>query len=247
MQVAIVTGTSKGLGESIANQLLAQGMYVYGISRSERVSLSTNDRYTHFACDIGDTSSLQKTLDTLIQRINKTEVENIYIVNNAAVLQPINHVMAIDAEELAYHVQVNTIAPMIIMNRLLQEATKNHWHAIGVNITSGAAESPMYGWSAYCSTKASINMYTKTVALEQEELETNHKVIAFSPGIMDTDMQEKIRASSEASFKDVNVFRGYKENNELKDVNIVSNILINIITKKDQLINGEIYYVRDYF
>src|SRR5699024_12464646 len=110
-----------------------------------------------------------------------------YHVNRARAEGPITQAMHMNQEELAEHVQVNTIAPIMLMKSFLQKATEHDFKLIGVNITSGAGSRPVYGWRAYCSTKASINMYTKTVALEQVEKKTGHKIIAFSPGIMDTD------------------------------------------------------------
>jgi len=135
----------------------------------------------------------------------------------------------------------------VLTNLLLQRATENEVTLLCANVTSGAAERPVYGWSAYCSTKASINMYTKTVALEQDELKTGNKVIAFSPGIMDTAMQEKIRASSPEEFAEVDKFRDYKKNNILKDTDAVGGVLVDILTDETSVQNGKVYNVRDYF
>src|SRR5699024_12833001 len=116
----------------------------------------------------------------------------------------------------------------------------------GVTITSGAAERPIYGWSAYGSSKASMNMYTKTVALEQASLQTGNKIIAFSPGIMDTEMQQTIRMSDPTAFQDVDTFRHYKKNDQLQDPQIVGEILVNILLNETGIKNGHIYYVHDY-
>ena len=140
---------------------------------------------------------------------------------------------------------LNTIAPMAITNYFLKKTTEKGVQLISVVITSGAAEKPSYGWSAYCSTKASVNMYTKTAALEQEELKNGHKIIAFSPGIMDTNMQEKIRSSSEDEFADVEKFKEFKDNNLLKDTDLVGGVVVDILTDAD-VENGKIYHVRDY-
>src|SRR5690625_5281473 len=127
--------------------------------------------------------AVQETCDKMNEYIHSQEATDLYLVNNAAVLEPIDHSMNIQKDDLAYHVQVNTIAPMTMMNYFLKQATEQELSFYGATVTSGAANRPMYGWSAYCTTKASMNMYTKTVALEQDELKTGHKVIAFSPGI----------------------------------------------------------------
>src|SRR5699024_5076527 len=117
---------------------------------------------------------------------------------------------------------------------------------ISMIITSGAANRPIFGWSAYCSSKASMNMYVQTVALEQNHLKTNHKIIAFSPGVMDTAMQEKIRESSTEAFIDVETFRGYKEDGQLSKSDMVGSVIVDIMGDESSIENGKIYDISDY-
>lgn len=252
MKFAVITGVSKGLGESAAKFLLETGVHVIGISRSQnnrlaQIAAENNTKFIHYSCDLGDLAKIEDTFAQLSSELFARDPEVIYLVNNAAVLGPIDQAMNISGAELAYHIQVNTMAPMVITNLLLQKATKNEVPLISVTVTSGAAERPVYGWSAYCSTKASMNMYTKTVALEQEQQGTGNKVFAFSPGVMDTGMQEKIRASSPEEFADVGTFRSYKENNLLSSTEAVAGVLVDILTDESNVENGKIYNVRDYF
>lgn len=251
MRWAIVTGVSRGLGESVAKLFLEQGINVYGISRSVNGELSDHARenntlYKHFSCDLSDTTAIEDTCEQISDQIFMEDPSTLYLVNNAAVIDPVNQSMNIKSEDLVHHVQVNTIAPMVLMNLFLKKVTAEDVPLIGVTITSGAAERPVYGWSAYCATKASMNMYTKTVALEQEELKTGNKVIAFSPGIMDTDMQEKIRSNSQEQFAEIDTFRAYKENNLLKESDDVGGVLVDILTDGATIENGKIYNVKDY-
>lgn len=251
MTYAIVTGSSKGLGESIATLFLEAGVNVIGISRNDNEQLikcakENNVIYTHYSCDLSQNNEITNTLKEIKEALTTFEVSNLYLVNNAAVIDPINQAMQIEPEELTHHYQVNVLAPMIMMNHLLNEAIVQEIAFVGATITSGAAERPIYGWSAYCSGKASINMYTKTVALEQEEQETGNKVIAFSPGIMDTEMQEKIRSSDVKEFAEVDTFKQYKQNDQLKDTTMVAGVLVDILRDESTIENGKIYRVTDY-
>ncbi|WP_174616181.1 (S)-benzoin forming benzil reductase [Virgibacillus ihumii] len=252
MRYGVVTGVSKGLGESIAKILMESGIHVIGISRSENKSLKeaaqqNNVSFQHFPCDLGDVEAIEQTFADMSSLIFDEEPSMVYLVNNAAVLDPVDKSMNLDSRELAYHMQVNSLAPMVMTNLFLNKASEEEVPFIGVTITSGAAERPVYGWSAYCSTKASINMYTKTVALEQEELKTENKVIAFSPGIMDTQMQEKIRASNKDEFIEVDTFKDYKDRNLLKDTEAVGGVLVDILTDEGSIENGKIYNVKEYY
>lgn len=251
MQFAIITGESRGLGNAIARLLLEQEINVIGISRNGNDELKTiakshQVKYKHYYCDLANTTMLEKTASIISEYLFKNDASKIYLINNAGVLQPIDQAMNIRAEDLSYHVQVNTIAPIILLNLFLRKATNHQVPLIGVTVTSGAAERPIYGWSVYCSTKASINMYTKTAALEQEEKNTCHKVIAFNPGIMDTKMQEQIRASTADEFIQVEDFRLLKENNQLRDTKTVGQVLVNILMHEETIINGKIYSVGEY-
>lgn len=251
MKFAIVTGASKGLGEAIAYLLMEANVNVLGISRTENKKLvelaEKNDViYKHYACDLGHTDDVKKVLSEMGQYIFEHDLSTLFIVNNAAVLDPIAPAFQIDGTNLAYHVHVNTIAPMMLINYFLNKASEHEVRLIGVTVTSGAGTRPVFGWSAYCSTKASINMYTKTVALELEERELEHKVIAFNPGVMDTNMQMQIRSSNEEQFVDVERFRSYKENNELRSPEAVAGVLVDILLDEVNIDNGKIYDVKDY-
>jgi 3-oxoacyl-[acyl-carrier protein] reductase len=62
-----------------------------------------------------------------------------------------------------------------------------------VNISSGAAERPLEGWSAYCAAKAGLAMLTRSLGLECGGRGVN--AYGLRPGVVDTAMQVTIRAS----------------------------------------------------
>lgn len=111
-----------------------------------------------------------------------------------------------------------------------------------VNVTSGAADHPIRGWNVYGATKAAMNMHTRVAGLEQEHAADSHKIIAFSPGIMDTEMQGTIRSADEKAFSEIDQFVSFKTNGELRQPAQVAETLVNLILNK-HLINGRIYSV----
>lgn len=251
MKYAIVTGTSRGLGESTAKYFLEQGIHVVGISRNANNDLAAlakanNMTYEHFTCDLGDIKEIEDTSQHISEHIFKDDISTLYLVNNAAVVDPIDQSMNISSNDLAHHVQVNTVAPMVLMNLFLKKTADFAVPMVGVTVTSGAADRPVYGWSAYCTTKASMKMYIQTVALEQDTLKTENKVIAFNPGVMDTAMQEKLRATSPEQFAEVDSFKAYKENNLLKNTANIAGILVDILTDGANLQNGKTYHAEEY-
>lgn len=250
MKYAIVTGVSKGLGASIAKFILESGIHLIGISRTKNEKLhviagENNVDYEHIVCDLSNLEELNNVIDELKENVLRQDLSQLYVVNNASIVEPIERAHEIEPDALKEHYNINVLAPMILMNAVVKECTETAF--TGVNITSGAAERAKYGWSAYCSSKASIDMYTKTLALEQEELGTSHKVFAFSPGIMDTQMQEKIRSSDPQQFVDVDTFKNYQQQHLLSDTDAVASVLVDIMTDEGNIENGNIYNVADYF
>src|SRR5699024_11696314 len=112
--------------------------------------------------------------------------------------------------------------------------------------TSDYENKSIDGSITYISYKASINAYTTTVDKEQSELNTNNKIFAFSPGVMDTDMQKHIREKDKEAFIEVENFKNYKKSNLLKDTDVVGGVLVDILTNESDIKNGQIYNITDY-
>jgi benzil reductase ((S)-benzoin forming) len=77
-----------------------------------------------------------------------------------------------------------------------------------INISSGAAARAYAGWSAYCASKAAVERFTECVQLE--EASTGLRAYAVQPGVIDTAMQEQIRASRAEDFPALDKFLAIK-------------------------------------
>src|SRR5690625_1831128 len=252
MKYAVITGVSEGLGFDTVRFLLESGIHLFGISRTNQEALyniaqENNVDYIHYSCDLSVAQEVNKTTSKLLDELDKLdENDQFFLVNNEAVSHPIKKSTTISQEELAYHDQVNVLSPMELMNQLLRKCCEKQSSFVGVNVTSEAAINPLFGWSTYCSAKASMNMYTKTIALEQDELKTGNKIIAFNPGVMDTKMQEMIRNADKKDFLQVEQFKQYKSQGILSPTESVAGVLIDIMTDEANIINGNIYDINDY-
>ncbi|CDQ21160.1 benzil reductase ((S)-benzoin forming) [Halobacillus karajensis] len=248
MQYAIVTGASRGLGEAIARQYILQNVHVIAVSRSgneELRSLAEKQGvdFHHISCDLSRLDELDKGLDQIAEIAFQKETHYVYLVNNAGVIDPIETVGQLEADAVQKHMQVNVTAPILFVNRCLKEANDLGVSLGIINITSGAAEKTIHGWSTYSSSKAAINRFTETLALEQES--KGHTIFAYSPGVMDTDMQGEIRSSSEDSFADVGKFRKLKEEGDLRSPDEVAGVLMNLLKEPKKIENGRVYKLYD--
>ncbi|MCP3026802.1 (S)-benzoin forming benzil reductase [Halobacillus sp. A5] len=250
MKYAIVTGDSRGLGEAVASKFMEKDIHVIGLSRTYNDNLKNkadNNKvtYSHIRCDLNDSDDLTQGIDKVMYLAFQNNVEMVYLVNNAGVIDPIETVGRLESSLVNKHLQINVAAPILFMNRLLKEADEQKVKAGIINVTSGAAEKTIHGWSVYSSGKAAINQFTATCAMEQEKAGKEHFVIAFSPGVVDTDMQGEIRASEESAFADVNKFKKLKEEGQLRSPDTVAEVLLNVISKEKTIENGKVYKLYD--
>lgn len=251
MKYAVVTGSSRGLGESIIKLLMEQEVHVIGIARNSNVQLKKRAAelsisYEEDVCDLTNPSQIEQVFTSVSNKVFSKETEAVYLINNAAMVDPIDISGNHSIGQLTNHVHVNLLAPMITTNLFLEKAMQEDIPVIITNVTSGAANRAVYGWSNYCSTKAGLDRFTETVATEQNDLDTKNKVILFNPGIMDTEMQGEIRSSNKDSFKDVDTFIQYKNENNLRDTDEVANVLVRILSDTNAITNGKNYSVKDY-
>ncbi|MGJ7911312.1 (S)-benzoin forming benzil reductase [Neobacillus sp. LXY-1] len=249
MKYAIVTGASKGLGEAIAKRLINEKIAVVSVSRTEndrlkKWALEKGVDYKHLSCNLSLEKEVQEVFMEIAHLIFQNDPNELLIFNNAGVIEPIHTVGNLDQTPIMRNIQINLIAPIYITNLFLGKAQQTDTKVQVINITSGAAVRPIEGWSIYCSSKAGLNMFTQTAAQEQKELNTHHKIIAFSPGIMDTDMQAQIRSSSEDAFKELEKFKEFKEKNMLRKTDVVADALVNLVLCGD-VESGKIYNVND--
>ena len=120
---------------------------------------------------------------------------------------------------------MNLLAPMLLMRWFLNATTAVPLRRI-VNISSGAGRRPIFGWGAYCTAKAGLDMATRTLAMECEARGLAVEVVSLAPGVIDTDMQVTVRGKTEAEFADVARFRKMKEEGQLRSAEAVADDIL---------------------
>ena len=102
-----------------------------------------------------------------------------------------------------------------------------------VNISSGAGRKAYEGWGVYCTTKAGLDHFSRVVALNKKMLEHPVDIVSIAPGIIDTGMQETIRASKEEAFPLLDQFIDYKEKGLLSSADQTAEKLIMFMENED--------------
>lgn len=181
--LAIVTGTSGGLGGAIAARLVADGYHVVGIARRpvapEAVG-ATGDQYGHVQFDLGDVDGIGGLVHDIVDRFGKPYA----LVNNAALgtdgILPTMH--NTDIEQL---IRVNVTSPIVLTKYAVRHMLSARRGRI-VNVSSIVARTGYRGLAAYGATKAAMEGFTRSLARDVGK--RNVTVNAVAPGFLTTEM-----------------------------------------------------------
>jgi len=208
MNLYIVTGTRRGLGEALARRISAsKDNTLIALSRPE--------------VELADASSLARALDAVEQRIAGERYDKAVLINNAGIIEPIAPLDRAGPGELERNIAVNLVAPLELMRRFLAATAHVPLRRV-INISSGAGRRPIYGWAAYCAAKAGLDMATRVVALEAQVRGFAIEAVSLAPGVIDTGMQGTVRSVSEEDFVDVERFRAMKAEGALRPADDVA-------------------------
>ena len=156
------------------------------------------------------------------------------MINNAGTLGQVGYVGKIPTQEIIKTMNINTIAPFVLMNEFLHTfdtATFGNIEKVIINISSGASKRPIDGWAAYCSSKAGLNLFAEVIKEEEKQVKENTKIFNVSVGVVDTTMQEQIRNTTQKEFSNVEYFKELKKNNELASPKFIAEKIYSIIQK----------------
>jgi len=211
-RVALVTGTSAGLGAAVADVLLGGGWTVVGVAR--RTSAITNPRYRHLSLDLADADAIAKIEAAVAPLLGASTIARVALVNNAAAPGPLAPIEEIEPQDLARLYAVNVIAPVALMGLAVRRTPADAALRI-VNVSSGAAVGAYPGLAAYSSSKAALRMAGMVLAAELESEKRKNRaphdaaILSYEPGAVDTDMQTHARSLSPDVFPWVEMFHAF--------------------------------------
>ncbi|MDO6601004.1 (S)-benzoin forming benzil reductase [Tenacibaculum sp. 1_MG-2023] len=241
MNTIIITGGSKGIGKALAKKYATENYKVYSLSRS----IVDLQNVTQISVDLSNLQETTKTFKMLFEEIQKQEISSITLVNNAGRLGTISNLENIDAEDIAKTMQLNTTTPLILSSLFIKLSENIKGKRQIINISSGAAQNSYEGWSIYCTSKAAIDMMTKTIAAEQNEIKNGVKCVSIYPGVVDTNMQTHIRKTDKTDFKNLDRFIELKENNQLFTPDFVAETIFKVDIE-NTLNSGDIVDIRSF-
>jgi NAD(P)-dependent dehydrogenase (short-subunit alcohol dehydrogenase family) len=185
--IALVTGSSRGIGREVGRQLAERGCDVIVTARkaadAERAAKAIGARYVH-PLDAADAASIEALARFIESEIGGLDV----LVNNAAVLlDEGKRIVDVDPADFEQTWRTNTFGPFRITKRLAP-LLRRSGHGRVVNVSSGAGQlSSMTGYApSYSTSKAALNAITILFAnaLRRDGVLVN----CVDPGWVRTDM-----------------------------------------------------------
>ncbi|DAC59054.1 MAG TPA: SDR family NAD(P)-dependent oxidoreductase [Candidatus Poseidoniales archaeon] len=243
--VFLVTGASKGLGRAICELLATKGYTIVGLAR-ESVELIELDNYlkSHnssscaIVCDLSQPKQIDKVANAII-----TQYPSINgIIHNAGIIGPVGNIFTVDEAKWNETLVVNLVSVQQL-TRILYPAMVNAGRCRVTTISSGAAVNSLESWSAYCTSKAGLDMWTRCLADEGKS--DGISAVSIAPGIVDTDMQATIRSADKADFPMVDRFIQFHKNGDLVAPEKVANTMIKIMVSHPMEQSGKRFDVRD--
>lgn len=185
-KVAIVTGSSKGIGKAIAKGLAEQGAHVVISSRSQEACDEVVKEFLNegllaigIACHIGKEDQRENLVSKTIEKFGRIDV----LVNNAAINPVYGPLEDVAPEIFDKIMDVNVKAPWSLSNLVLPYFKSIKAGSI-INIASVEALTPGFGLGLYSTSKAAILMLTKNQAKEWGRYGV--KANAICPGLIKT-------------------------------------------------------------
>ena len=241
MKTAIVTGVSRGLGEALARTLLAGGFAVTGIGRASSAAL-TAPNYRFVVCDLADTISIDAALTPAFRAIADARPEFLCLINNAATAGPVGTIGSLDAEALAASMAANLVAPIAVANLFCRTFVDPAQVRRIINVSSGAADSPLPGGGPYSIAKAGLEMLTRQLAAEHDA--AMFRAITVRPGVIDTDMQTFMRSQTKEALPSIDLFKGFHREHRLVAPETVAGKIVDKLVLSD-VEQGRTYNYRE--
>lgn len=225
----IISGTGRGVGKALANIMLEKGYVVVGVSRQNHIS---HPNFSFIKTDLSNEKKLLSLNFPAFKNNNHT-----ILVNNAGDIGEIKPLGKRKNNQIILEYMANIIAPTIILNKFLKQVNKTSktQHTV-INISSGAAFRAITSWSTYCASKSALKMLNSCVNEEFSDV----KSFSISPGIVDTDMQLKIRSADKETFSLVESFKDYHSNGDLETPDNVAKKILYVIENQDIFESNEL-------
>lgn len=183
-QTVVITGTNRGIGETLVKAFLSCQCRVVAVYRQDKPCISlpdiAEDRLILLQADIGDRATIGAWLKEFESSGNRVNI----LVNNAGVLKN-TPLLECDENDWNYIMDVN-LKHTFFLSQLFAKHMKNNGGGVIINASSFAAKIAAGNCGIYAASKSALQMLTKCMAAEWAPY--GIRVNGFMPGMIPTRM-----------------------------------------------------------
>jgi len=218
-KIALVTGSTRGIGKAIADSLEKEGCTVirHGSKAGEGI----------IGCDVSSFADCRKMAEQIEQKYGKLDI----LINNAGITAD-RTLKNMSEEEWNKVIGVNMNSLFNVTKNVLALIPE---HGRIINMSSIVAQSGNFGQTNYAATKAGVIGFTKSLAKELGKKKIT--VNAIAPGFIQSDMTEKIPMEMLATILELIPL---KEMGKAEDV---ANVVVFLCSEKAKYITGAVLRV----
>ncbi|XP_012717557.2 sepiapterin reductase a [Fundulus heteroclitus] len=207
--LCIITGASRGFGRALAqnvSRLVQPGSALVLVARSGpdlrtlQAELTESEagraglKVEVVVADVGKAESLENIMRTCREAFCE-DMDHVMLINNAASLGDVSKYVKdlSDMAQVDSYLSLNVSSALCLTARVLQAFPQHAGLRRSViNVSSLCALQPFRSWGLYCTGKAARDMMFKVLAEEEPDL----RVLSYSPGPLDTEMQLEARSKT---------------------------------------------------
>lgn len=231
-QAILITGAGTGIGKALAIKLAQAGYTILGVGRRveplQSLKQQLPEKIEIIAADIANPDDRTKIV-TKVQALQKP----LYLVHNAATVQPIALLKDVTLADWRLNQATNVEAPLFLTQALLPYLKNGRV----LHISSGLAHFACPGVGTYCVSKAALHMLYLCLRDELKELAI--AVGSASPGVVDTPMQNTVRHATKEQLPAIESFIRFKESGKLVSPTVVADFLQWLLLETNQEVFSE--------
>lgn len=191
-KVAVITGGTRGLGLGIAQTYAAAGAKVVVAGRSQSsidkaLKELPDGQAAGISCDVGDLEQVEALGEFAVKTFGKIDIW----VNNAGLSAPFGPTAEVPTASFMGVVNTNIIGvyngSMVALHHMLPQRSGKL-----INLLGRGEKKSVPFQNAYSTSKAWVRQFT--LALAQENKDSGVEILAFNPGLVDTDMLRQVEA-----------------------------------------------------
>ncbi len=225
--VTLITGTSKGIGRTLAEHYVDKGHAVIGCSRGPCDLEARN--YEHFTVDVTDEKSIQE----LFASIRRSHGRLDHLINNAGIAS-MNHSLLTPTSTLTRILETNVVGTFVFSREAAKLMQKNKFGRI-VNFSTVAVPLQLEGESAYVASKAGVESLTEVMAREFAKFGIT--VNAVGPVPIETDLIRAVPKEKIAALIKRQAIR------RLGEVGDVVNVVDFFLREESNFVTGQVIYL----